>query len=180
MFDELQDVGCSVRTMQIDISLFLTHESLVAVGTEETPCADKVLDNTDVGIGLDVIVASIEETADIESWNQLIRLIASLGLRTLEVQVEMIARRCLQITLLEWLAMPQTIAFVDCHVIHVDRNPHVARCIGDLVIDALVDDEVVGLGIAILDVIDAWFGDSREVEMHIVVFIISAPLLYRA
>ena len=43
MFDELQDVGCSVRTMQIDISLFLADEGLVAVGTEETPCTDEIL-----------------------------------------------------------------------------------------------------------------------------------------
>ena len=83
----------------------------------------------------------------------------------------------MQITFLERLAMPHTIAFVDCHVIHVDRNPHVGRGISDLVIDIFIDDEVIGLGITILDVIDARLSDSREVEMHIIVFIISTPFL---
>ena len=87
----------------------------------------------------------------------------------------MIAQRSLQIALLERLTMPSAIALVHIHVVHVDRNPHVGRGIGDFVIHVLIDEEVICLRVAILDEVDAWLAHTREVELHIVVFVVVAP-----
>ena len=48
MFDELQDVRHSVRTMQVDIALLLADEGLVALRMEQLPRADEVLHDVDV------------------------------------------------------------------------------------------------------------------------------------
>ena len=48
MLDELQDIGRTVRTMQIDVTLFLANEGLVALRLEEFPCADEILHYVDV------------------------------------------------------------------------------------------------------------------------------------
>ena len=91
------------------------------------------------------------------------------------MQVEVVARWSLQIALLERFAVPGAVALVHIHVVHVDRYPHVGRGIGDFVIHVLVDEEVVRLRVAILDVVDAWLTHTREVELHIVVFVVVAP-----
>ena len=75
MFDELQDIRHAIGTVKVDIALLLTDEGLVAFGLEELPGADEVLYHTDIGTCLDVEIASIEETADIQSWNELIGLV---------------------------------------------------------------------------------------------------------
>ena len=48
MLDKLQDIGHTIRTVQIDIALLLTNEGFVALGLEEFPGADKVLHHIDV------------------------------------------------------------------------------------------------------------------------------------
>ena len=82
----------------------------------------------------------------------------------------------LEITLLERLSVPDPVAFVDGHVVHVDRDPYVAGGVGDLVIDTVVYKEVHGLGVAVLDVIDTGLLDFAEVELDVVVFEIGTPL----
>ena len=154
VLDELQHIGHSIRTMQIHIALFLAHESLVALGLEEFPCADEVLHHADVGTRLDVEVACIEETAHIQAWNQFVRLVFRIGGGSLTMQVEVVALWRLQIALLERLSVPSAIALRHIHVVHVDRHPHIGGGIRYLVIDMFVDEEVVGLRVAILDVID--------------------------
>ena len=71
--------------------------------------------------------------------------------------------------------MPDAIAFVHGDVVHVNGNPHVGSGIGNLVIDALVDEEVARLGVTIFDEVDAGFANFREVELHIFIFEIVAP-----
>ena len=71
VFDELQHIRYTIRTMQIDIALLLTHEGLITLGLEEFPCADEVLHNTDIRACLDVEVTSIEETTHVQPWNKL-------------------------------------------------------------------------------------------------------------
>ena len=88
----------------------------------------------------------------------------------------MVARWSLQIAFLERLAMPDAIAFVHGDVVHVNGNPYVGSGIGNLVIDALVDEEVARLGVAIFDEVDAWFANFREVELHIFIFKVVAPM----
>ena len=153
MLNELQDIGHAVGTMQVNVTLLLAHEGLITHRLEELPRTDEVLNHTDVRTSLDVEVACIEETADVQTWDELIGLVFRVGGRALSVQVEVIALRCLQIPLLEGLTMPGAIALSDIHVIHVDRYPHVGSGIGNLIIDMFVDQEVIGLCVTILDVI---------------------------
>jgi hypothetical protein len=61
-------------------------------------------------------------------------------------------------------------------VVHVDRYPYIGGGIGNLVIDAFVDDEVVGFGISVLDIVDTWLFNGGEVEFHIIIFIIGSPM----
>ena len=93
------------------------------------------------------------------------------------MQVEVVgAGRSLEIALLERLAVPYAVCLVDIHVVHVDRDPHVAGGVGDLVVDAVVDDEVVRMHVAVLDEVYAGLGHVGEVELHIVVLVVGAPL----
>ena len=78
VLNELQDVGHTVRTVQFYIALLLADKGLVALGTEEFPRADEVLDYIDVGSRLDVEVTGIEETADIQAGDELRKLFISL------------------------------------------------------------------------------------------------------
>ena len=95
MLYELQDVGSAVRTVQIDVTLLLTDEGLITQGFEEFPGTDKVLYHTDVRTRLDVEITGIEEAADIQSWDEFVRLVFRISSRPLAVQVEMVALRCL-------------------------------------------------------------------------------------
>ena len=161
--------------MQIHVTLLLRDEGLIALGTEELPGADKVLHNVDVGARLDIEVTGIEESADVQAGDEFQRLVFRIGGRPLTVQVEVIALWGLQIALLERLTVPGAIALGHIHVIHVDRHPDVSGGIGDLVVDMGVDEKVICFGVSVLDIIDARFLDSREIEFHIVIFEIRSP-----
>ena len=175
VLDELQDIGCAIRTVEIHVALLLADEGLVAQRLEELPGADEVLHHIDIGACLDVEVAGIEESADVQPGNQFEGLVFRVSCGTLAVQVEVVALRCLQIAFLEGLAVPGAITLGDVHVVHVDGHPHVGGGIGDLVVHMRIDEEVVGLGVAILDVIDTWLLDAREVELHIIIFKVGSP-----
>ena len=175
VLDELQDVGHTVGTVQLHVALLLADEGLVAQGLEQLPGPDEVLHHTDVRAGLDVEVAGIEETADVQSRYQLERLVFRIGIWSLAVQVEVVALRCLQIAFLEGLPMPGAVAFRHIHVVHVDGYPHVGGGIGNLIVDVFVDEEVVRLRLSVLDVVHARCLDGREVELHIIIFIIGSP-----
>ena len=88
----------------------------------------------------------------------------------------MIALRGLQIAFLERLAMPGTIALVNVHVVHVDGHPYIGGGIGYLIVHMGIDQEIVGTGVAILDVIHTWLAHRREIELYIIIFIIRAPV----
>ena len=150
MLDELQDIRHTVRTMQVYIALLLTDEGLVTLRMEQFLGADEVLHNIDVRTCLDVEVAGIEESTDVQPWDKLVGLILRVGGRSLTVQVEVIALRRLQVTLLERLSVPGAVTLGDVHVVHVDGHPNVGSGIGNLVVDMCVDEEVVGLGLAVL------------------------------
>ena len=71
--------------------------------------------------------------------------------------------------------MPHTVALVHKHVVHVDGHPYIRSGIGDFVVHMRVDQEVVGLHCVILNVVDAWSLYVREIEFHIVIFIVGSP-----
>ena len=154
VLDELKDIRHTIRTVQVNITLLLTHESLVALWLEQFPCTDEVLYHTDVRARLDVKVTCIKETTDIQSRNQFIRLVLGIRGRPLSVQVEMITGRCLQVTLLERLTMPGTITLCHIHMIHMDGHPYIRGGISDLVIHMLINQEIIGTRLTILDIID--------------------------
>ena len=177
MLDELQHIWHTIRTVQVHITLLLTYESLVTLWVKQFPCADKVLHHTDIRASFDIEVTSIKETTHIQSWNQLIRLVLRVSGCSLTMQVKVVTLRSLQIALLEGFPMPSAIALGHIHMIHVDGHPHIRRGIGNLIIDMLVNKEVVGLCVTILDVIDTRLLDRGEIELHIVVLEVCAPLL---
>ena len=177
MLNKLQDIRRAVRTVQIDISLLLRDEGLVALRFEELPCTDEVLHHVDVRAGLDVEVTGIEETTDIQTGNELIGLVLGVCARSLTVQVEMVTLRCLQVALLKRFSVPGTIALVHIHMIHMNRYPYVGGGIGDLVVHMPIDEEIVGTRFAVLDIVDSRLTDGREIKLHIIIFEIGSPRL---
>ena len=175
MLNELQDVRHSVGTVQVDVALLLADEGLVALWMKQLPCADEVLHDVDVRTRLDVEIARIEESTYIQTRDEFQRFVLRFGGCSLAVQVEMVAGRCLQIAFLEGFAVPRAVAFVHVHVVHVNGNPDIGGGIGDVIVDMLVDKEVVGACLAILDEVDAGFLDTGEVELHVVVFVVWTP-----
>ena len=91
MLDELQDIGHTVGTVELNITLLLTDKRLVALRLKNFPCADEVLHHVDVRACLDVEVTGIEESADVQAGNQFIRFVLRIGVRALTVQVEVVA-----------------------------------------------------------------------------------------
>ena len=87
----------------------------------------------------------------------------------------MVTLGSLQITFLERFPMPDPICLVHCHVIHVNRNPYITGGIGNPVIDRLVDNEITGSVVSVLDEIHPRLGDRTEIELHIVVFVVLTP-----
>ena len=177
MLDKLQYIGYTVRTVKIDIALLLTDECLITLWLEQLPRADEVLHNVNVRTRLNVEVAGIEESTDVQAGNKFQRLILRIGLCSLAVQVEVVAFWCLKVTLLKRLAVPRAVAFIHVHVVHVDGHPDIGRGIGYLVIDMLVDEEVIGTRLTILYIINTRFANGREVELHIVVLEVGTPCL---
>ena len=173
---ELEDIGLAVRTVEVDVALVLVHEGLVAHSVEFLPDVDEVLDNADVGTGLDVEVTGIEEAAYIEAGDEFEGLVFGVGGGTLPVEVEVVGGGgSLEITLLEGFAVPDAVAFVDRDVVHMDRDPDVAGGICHPVIYGAVDNEVAGLVVAVLDVVDAGLADGSEVELEVLVLVVVAP-----
>ena len=122
---------------------------------EEFPCADEILNDVDVRTRLDIEIACIEKSPDIQARDELVGFVFRFGLCALTVQVEVVALRSLEVALLEWFAVPSAVTFVHIHVVHVDGHPHVGRSIGDFVINVFINEEVVGTSLAVLDVINA-------------------------
>ena len=169
VLDVLKNIRSSVRTMKIHITLGLAYEGHIPHRLEELPDRYEVLYYADVGTGLEI-------SADIESRDKFKSLVLGIGGRSLSVKVEVVGIcRCLEISLLERLAMPYTISLFHMHVIHVNRNPHIGGSVSNLVIDGGIDDEVVGLHITVLDVIYARLPEVREIKLGIVVFVVRSP-----
>ena len=68
---------------------------------------------------------------------------------------KMVGRRGLKITFFERFAVPNSVTFVYRYVVHVNRNPNVARGICDFVIDIIADDKISRFCIAVLNIINA-------------------------
>ena len=154
VLNKLQDIGHAIRTVEFHISLLLTDEGLIALGVEKFPRADEILHHIDIRPCLDIEVTGIEESTDVQTGNQFEGLVFRFSIRTLTVQIEVITLRGLEIAFLERFTMPGAIALSDIHVIHVNRHPYISRGISDLIVDMGIDEEVIGLRIAILDEID--------------------------
>ena len=71
------------------------------------------------------------------------------------MHVEVVAWRSLQVALLERFTVPYTIALIHRHVVHVNRNPDISGGIRYLVIYVVVNQEIVGLDISVLNIINA-------------------------
>ena len=65
MFYELQYIRHTIRAMQVNISLFLANESLVAQWFEQFPSPDEVLHHIDVRPCLYVEIPCIKEATDV-------------------------------------------------------------------------------------------------------------------
>ena len=125
---------------------------------------------------LNIKVTSIKEAADIEPRNQFESLVFRICRFSLPMQVEMVGvRRSLPVSFLERFPMPYTIIFIDIHVVHMDGYPYVACRVCYLVVDIVVYDEVIGLDISILYVINARFRYFRKVKMQISVLVEVSP-----
>ena len=83
--------------------------------------------------------------------------------------------RCLQVSFFERLAVPDPVTFVDGHVVHVYGNPYIGGSVRDVVVHVWAYGEVVGLFVAVLDVIDSRFLHFGEVELDVIVFVIRPP-----
>ena len=175
---ELQNIGHTIWTVKIDITLLLANERLITLWLEKLPSADEVLYNIDVRTSLDIEVSCIEESANIQTRYKLIGFIFCICGWSLVVQIEVIAWRSLQISLLERLAMPSAIALVYVHVVHVYRYPNIGGSIGYLIVYMIINEEIVTAGISILDIINSSLTNLREIELHIIIFIIWSPRLY--
>ena len=93
------------------------------------------------------------------------------------MQIEVVTLWCLQIALLKGLSMPSAVTFGHIHVVHVDRHPHIGGGISDFIIHMLINEEVVGLCVTILNVIDTRLLHRREIELHVVIFEVCTPFL---
>ena len=180
MLDVLQDIRHTVRPVQVHIALLFADKGLVPHRMELLPEADEVLDHANVGARFDIEITRIEITADIQTRNEFQCLVLGIRARTLAVLVEMVGvRRSLEITLLERLAVPEPIAFINRHVVHVHRNPDIAGRDRNPVIHRRIDDEILCLHLPIAQEIDALLPDLGEVELGIIIFEIRAPFLHR-
>ena len=73
--------------------------------------------------------------------------------------------------------MPGTITLGHIHVIHVNGHPYICSSIGDLVIHMLINQEIIGTCLTILDIIDTRLLDRREVELYIIILEVRTPVL---
>ena len=73
--DILENIRNSVRTVEVHIALVFVNESLVALGMETLPESNEVRNDADVGTGLDIEVAGIEITSDIQAGLNLVSVV---------------------------------------------------------------------------------------------------------
>src|SRR5690606_28646913 len=73
------------------------------------------------------------------------------------------------------LTIPHPVSLVNEHVIHVYRDPYIGCGIGNPVVNALLNQEVISPEFTILDVVYTRGCDCRKIEFHIVVLEIVAP-----
>ena len=83
--------------------------------------------------------------------------------------------RRLEISFFERFTVPNAIAFVDSHMIHVDRNPDITGGVCDMVVYILIDNKIVGLYIAIAQEIDTRLLDRSELKLRILIFKVVTP-----
>ena len=83
MFDKLQNVGCAVRTVQVNIALLFTDKGLITLRLKEFPCTNQILYYVDIRTSFDIKVTGIKETANIQSRDKFQGLVFSIGSLTL-------------------------------------------------------------------------------------------------
>src|SRR5690554_2896390 len=88
--------------------------------------------------------------------------------------------RRLTVSFLKWLPVPYPVSFLHIHVIHVNGNPYIACSIGNVIVNTVANNKIIGFKIAILNVVDTWRVHRREIKLYIVVFEIIAPRLNAA
>ena len=181
VLDVLDDIRHTVRAVQVHVTLLLAYEGFVPLRVELLPQGNEVLHHRDVGAGFNVKVSGVEEATHVEARNELQRLVLGVRGGTLPVKVEVVrAGRSLQITLLERLSVPDAVCLVHHHVVHVDRNPHVAGGHRNFVVYAGIYNEIVGLPIPVADEIHAGLLHGREVEAGVIILIERSPHLHLA
>ncbi len=71
--------------------------------------------------------------------------------------------------------MPHPVTLAHEHVVHVYGNPDIAGGIGNLVVNGIIDDEIVGFQVTILDIVYSRGVDWGKVKFHIVILVIITP-----
>ncbi len=176
MFNILEDVRNSVRTVKIHIALGFAHKSHVTHRLEELPDRHKVLHYTNIRASLNIKVSSIEVSTYIKARNKFKSLVLGIRGRSLGVKIEVIrVLRSLKISLLERLTMPYAVSFVHEHVIHVNRHPYIGSSIRNLIVYSSINDEVVGLHITILKIVHTWLTKAGEVKLGIIILVVRSP-----
>src|SRR5690554_228789 len=176
MFDILKNIGYSVWSVQLYISLLLIYIGLVTHRLKCFPNANQVLNNTNIRTGLDIKVTSIKESSNIKARNQLKWFVLCVSCWTLPVKVEVVCVRwSLTIAFLEGLTVPYSVGFTNKHMVHVDRNPDITCGICDPVIYIVRNDKVACSMFTILDIINSGLFYGGEIKLSIMILEVITP-----
>src|SRR4030042_3502492 len=90
VFYLLQQVGNSIRMMDIHIAFFLVDGGLISFQAKSLPDLDQSLHDVIVSLSPDVEVTCIEPAADVQSRNMLAGLVRRIGCGALGIQIKML------------------------------------------------------------------------------------------
>ena len=154
----LENVGTSVREVDVHITVLLVNHGLVTLRTEVLPCVDHRHNSRAVASRFNVEVTSIKPSALVEAWNKFegfIRRPKRIALfeiiemrRFVRSLYHIIEMRC---------AVPYTVSFFYGHVVHLYREPYIKRRMPHFVVNILGNREGIGLLTAVFQEVDAWF-----------------------
>ncbi len=110
------------------------------------------------------------QRADVQPRNVLERPEARVRRGALAIEIEMLViHRRLQCVVAMAVAVPDAIAFVDEHVVHLDREEHVERRVPRVGEHLGADAERIGALALIFDDVQARLANGAEIELQIIV-----------
>ncbi len=169
----LDNVRNPVRTVNVGIQSLFIDEGLVAHGLEKSPHRGKVLNNVDNGVRLNIEVACIKPAADCQSRNMFHRFVLGVGGVAHGVTVmNADIHRGLHCIVHVGTSVPHAVGFVHFHVVHVDHEGNIHGRMPLVAVDALVNRERIGFGVAVLDGVKPRSLDVAEIDGRIVVTVV--------